>query len=77
VGSCAVLRRTLFEQTPLGAGRNTFIHPSSKQATIAKQSKAKHSTAQHSRHGAICWSTAQSALSWMPSPPTASHWPTA
>jgi hypothetical protein len=47
VGSCTVLRRTLFEQTPLGAGRSTFIHPSSKQATIAKQSKAKHSTAQH------------------------------
>ena len=60
------------------AAINTFIHSFIQQATKQpQQSKAKHSITQHSRHGAIDWTTAQSALSWMPSPPTASHWPTA
>ena len=50
MGRRAVLQRTLFEETPLGAGRNqyihSFFHPASKQATTAKQSKAQHNTTQ-------------------------------
>jgi hypothetical protein len=40
----------LFEETPLGAGRNqyihSFFHPASNQATTAEQSKAQHNSTQ-------------------------------